>query len=112
MRVVEHLLGYDSKLQVVARVERAAALTGAVRSLLPDIAILSERLMGEGLRQAIDEIRQANPQTKVLVIRAWWEFSTANRDWGADAYVREQALVRRLHSLLARLSRDPVCTVH
>ncbi len=112
MRVVEHLLGYNPGLQVVARVEEGTGLVRTVNSALPDIAIISERLMGEGLRQAISEIRQASPQTKVLVIRAWWEFATANREWGADAYVREQALVRRLHGLLSRLSSGPPCTVH
>lgn len=104
MRVVKHLLGYRANLEVVARVDKRNRLAQAAARSLPHIAIVSERLAGEELRQALAQVRQASPRTRLIVIRAGWEFDTANRDWGADAYVRESALVRRLNSLLARLS--------
>ncbi len=103
-RVVEHLLRDCPEMQIVARPSEFSGLASGAARLLPDVIITNERLLGREPDQAVTEVRRRSPESRVIVLRPG-DGVAAERRCGANGYVSEQALVRRLIRTVRRMAR-------
>lgn len=106
LRVIEHLFSRQSKFRIVARLSNASAVAGQVSHLQPDLVIANMRLLGQAAGTIIRDIKIASPDSKLIVTGFPQGFGRDAHDWGADAYLEEEDLVRRLvptvHGLLSQ----------
>lgn len=103
-RVVEHLLRECPEVQIVARSSEFSGLAMRAARLLPDVIITNERLLGREPDEAVTEVRRRSPGSRVIVLRPGEDIA-AERRCGANGYVSEQALVRRLKTTMRRITR-------
>ena len=108
LRVIEHLLGGQPELRIVARLSGNNRLSLTASAMLPELIIANARFLGRECRKAIPEIKRASPGSKLILLLCPFEgFARETRDCGADAYLEEEAIVRRLLPALGKLLRRP-----
>jgi hypothetical protein len=103
-RLVEHLLHVRHGVALVGRVADAAALVGFAGRFGPDLVVANLRLLGREPGQRIAELRSSSPGSKLILVSPEERLAAARR-LAADAWVGEEALVRRLLAVVHRLSR-------
>ena len=110
LRVIEHLFHRQLKFRIVARLSHGSAVAGQVSHLQPDLVIANMRLLGQAAGTIIREIKLASPGSKLIVTGFPRGLGREAHEWGVDAYLEEEDLVRRLvptaHSLLSQLLQD------
>lgn len=106
LRVIEHLFCRQLGFNIVARLSSGSAVAGQVARLRPDLVIANMRLLGQAADTIIREVKIASPSSKVIVTGFPHGFEQDARGWGADAYLEEEELVRRLVSTVHRLLKS------
>lgn len=96
LRVIEHLFQRQSEYRIVARRRGGSALARQASHLRPELIIANMRLLGPGAAKIIPEVKHASPRSKLIVTGFPQGFGTHARKLGADAYLDEEHLVRRL----------------
>jgi DNA-binding NarL/FixJ family response regulator len=102
-RVVEHVLQGHQGLALVGSADSDRKLATRARRTSPDLVVVSLRLLGRHPGASLVSLRETSPGSKLIVISPG-TFAPPLRPRGADAIVREEALVRRLVPLLRRLT--------
>lgn len=103
LRVIEHLLCCRPEFQIVARPSGGSALARQASHLRPDLIIANMRFLGQGAGTIIPEVKLASPGSKLIVTGFPQGFGPHAHQWGADAYLEEEDLVRRLVPTAQRL---------
>jgi len=96
LRVIEHLFWRQLKFRIVARLSNGSAVPGQVSHLRPDFVIVNMRLLGQAAGTILRDVKIASPSSKLIVTGFPPGFGRDAHGWGADAYLEEEELVRRL----------------
>ncbi len=95
LQVIEHLFE-RSEFRVVEGLNAWPTLAREASRLRPSLIIANVKLLGHGAARIISEVKLASPDSKVLVISFPHQLGKTAREWGADAYLEEEDLVRQL----------------
>lgn len=95
LQVIEHLFR-RSEFRVVEGLSEWPALAREASRLRPKLIIANVKLLGDGAAKIISEVKLASPASKLIVISFPHHLEGHARKWGADAYLEEEDLVRRL----------------
>lgn len=110
LRVIEHLFRPQLEFRIVARLSNGSAVAGQVSHLRPHLVIANMRLLGQAAGTIIRQVKLASPGSKLIVTGFPRGLGREAQEWGADAYLEEEDLVRRLvptaHSLLSQQLND------
>lgn len=103
LRVIEHLFRRRPEFRIVARPSGGSALVRQASRLRPELIIFNMRLLGQEASKIIREVKLASPDSKLIVTGFLQGFRLHARECGADAYLEEEQLVRRLVPTAQRL---------
>lgn len=106
MHVVEYLLGSDEDLQIVFRSSQKKHLLTYAGNLLPELIVVSTRLMGKEVTETVAEIKRVSPKSRLILISPYKELHTEMRRCGADADLPEDSLVKSLPPLVRRMLQE------
>ncbi|MBI2816466.1 MAG: response regulator transcription factor [Acidobacteria bacterium] len=95
MKLIEHLL-QRPEFRVVKKLHEWPALPKQAVRLHPHLIITNARLLGNQAASIIADLKFSSPSSKIIVVSFPHDLSRQARRWGADAYLREEHLVRRL----------------
>jgi DNA-binding NarL/FixJ family response regulator len=95
LQVIEHLFR-QSEFRVIEGLSEWPALAQEASRLRPKLIIANVKLLGHGAARIISEVKLASPASKLIVISFPHQLESHARQWGADAYLEEEDLVRRL----------------
>ena len=95
LKLIEHLL-QRPEFRVVKKLHEWPGLPKQAARLHPHLIITNARLLGNQAATVIADLKHSSPSSKVIVISFPHDLSRQARQWGADAYLREEHLVRRL----------------
>ncbi len=101
-RLVEYRLHGARGMEVVARTTQLETLVNQAAVLSPDVIVTNERLLGDA-GSAVRLLKRFSPGTRIVLIDTDDAFGPGTRPCGADAYIRQEALVRRLVPAIERL---------
>ena len=98
------LLAQDERLQVVAEAGDAVEAIQATRASQPDVVLLDNHMPGVSGIQAIGDIKQAHPQTKIILLTVSEAPSdlAAGLKAGADGYLLKTVDTQELCDSLLR----------
>jgi len=99
------LLAQDERLQVVAEAGDAVEAIQATRASQPDVVLLDNHMPGVSGIQAIGDIKQAHPQTKIILLTVSEDPSdlAAGLKAGADGYLLKTVDTQELCDSLFRV---------
>ena len=103
LRVIEHLFRRRPEFRIVTRRSGGSALVRQASHLRPELIIFNMRLLGQEASKIIREVKLASPGSKLIVTGFLQGFRLHARECGADAYLEEEQLVRRLVPTAQRL---------
>jgi DNA-binding NarL/FixJ family response regulator len=109
LRVVDHLLYGRSEFEVVARSSEQRGLCRQAARHLPDVVITNPKVLGREPAKVVTEFKRSSPASK-LVLLGENESSGDARRFGADGYVSEDAVVRRLIATVRNVSHGPAAS--
>jgi DNA-binding NarL/FixJ family response regulator len=95
LNLIEHLL-QRPEFRVIKKLHQWPALSKQTLRLHPHLIITNARLLGNQAANIIAGLKSASPNSKVIVVSFPHDLSREARQWGADAYLEEEQLVRRL----------------
>jgi hypothetical protein len=101
-RVVEELLERRPGLRIVGRFSETRELARELGRLLPDIVVVSLRTLGRERTSVPNAIRQASPDSRLILIHPVPVFPCEAR--GNRVHLPEEGLVRLLGAAVERLS--------
>jgi DNA-binding NarL/FixJ family response regulator len=104
LRVVEYLFRKHPDIQIVARPRQARNIARHACRYLPDMIVINQRLLGKEALETIAQIKRCSPGSKLILIRS--DDVRGGRRYGADAYLAEEAIVRRLLVVVQRLAEE------
>jgi two-component system, NarL family, response regulator NreC len=101
------LLSAEPHLEIVGEAADGVVVVEECRRLAPDIVLLDLTMPGRGGIGAIQDLRQACPQTKVLVLTMHEDEAYARQAFlaGASGYVLKRALATELLSAIQGIQR-------
>jgi len=107
MRVIDYLFCNEAELRIVARSNNGDRLVQYAACLRPELIVAHERLLGKTASVAVAEIKRSSPASKLILIcssrcssqKSPYELCRC----GADACLREEALVQQLPSVVRKL---------
>jgi DNA-binding NarL/FixJ family response regulator len=102
LRLIEHLLDRPEFRIVKALTEWPAMARESLR-LHPDLIITNVKLLGYGAANILGDVKVASPASKLVVISFPHDLSRQALQWGADGYLKEEQLVRRLVPMAHKL---------
>jgi DNA-binding NarL/FixJ family response regulator len=103
MRVIDHLFCDEPGVRVIARSNNGDRLVPYSACLRPELIIAHARLLGKTANKALAEIKRSSPASKVILICSSQKPPHELRRCGADACLREEALVQRLPLVVRKL---------
>jgi len=104
MRVLEHLFRKYPEIHIVGRPRDIDRIKRQAGLLSPDMIVLHQRLLGKEARETIAAVKRSSPGSKLILIRS--DEVRGGPRYGADAHVAEEAIVRRLPDIVARLAEQ------
>ncbi|MBI4458673.1 MAG: hypothetical protein HY648_01275 [Acidobacteria bacterium] len=110
-RLIEHLLQGWPKARIVEQLNDAPALVKRACRLRPKLIIANMTLLGQQGEKILSQVKQSSPGSKVIVTGFPQGFRRHAQQWGADAYLEEEDLVRHLVPLARKLlSKAPLAS--
>lgn len=106
LRIVEHVLQRRPEFQIVAKTNRGSALVQQARRLQPKLIIANLRMLGEEAGRIIPEVKLASPRSMLIVTGFPQGLGRHAHKCGADAYLEEEQLVRRLVPTAQKMLRQ------
>ena len=103
MRVIDYLFCNEPELRIVARSNNGDRLVQYAACLRPELIIAHARLLGKTASETVAEIKRSSPVSKVILIYSSQKSPYELCGCGADACLREEALVQQLPSLVRKL---------
>jgi two-component system, NarL family, response regulator DesR len=101
------LLSFEDDIQVVAQVGRGDEVTRAARDAKPDVALLDIEMPGSTGLDAADELREAVPGCRILMLTTFGRPGYLRRamEGGASGFVLKDAPASELSSAIRRALR-------
>ena len=103
MRVIDYLFCNEPELRIVARSNNGNRLVQYAACLRPELIVAHERLLGKTASEAVAEIKRSSPASKLILICSSQKSPYELCRCGADACLREEALVQQLPSVVRKL---------
>jgi DNA-binding NarL/FixJ family response regulator len=107
LKLIEHLL-QRPEFRVVRKVHEWPELAKQTSRLHPRLVITNARLLGNQAASILSALKFSSPRSKVIFISFPHDLSRQARQWGADAYLKEESLVQRLVPTALKLMGQPV----
>ena len=103
-RAMELILGAGSEIQVLTRPGDAASLQRHAKRLQPDLLITNARLLGGQACDVLLSLKRICPNSKIILTDFDARLASLARQCGADVYLEEDLLVRRLLATVRQLA--------
>jgi hypothetical protein len=102
--VIRHLFQDRPEFEVVGSLPGLRNLAQRAGRLLPELIVASVKPVGTGVCPVVVAIKQSSPLSKLILICPITGFIGGARRCGADAYLDQEKLVRRLVPTATALS--------
>lgn len=102
-RLLTDYVGSQDGFEIVGETADAGEIIPKVRQLNPDLVLIDQDIPQQGGFQAVREIKQIAPQTKVLILSAHPEYVYSDRakENQADEFIVKSSAKNRLSSYLS-----------
>jgi DNA-binding NarL/FixJ family response regulator len=95
----------DSRISVVGEAEDAITCVRELPEVRPDVLVLDLRMPGVTGLEAVPQIRDASPDTKIVVYSQYIDERTESdlRDAGVEAWLRKDEDLSELRAIVLRV---------
>lgn len=100
-RLIEHLLHGQPGLRVVGNLSKGNSATDKAARLKPDVIIASTRLLGKEHGDVLADLKRSSPASTLILLTHGLDESVPGP--GADAWLPEDAIVRRLLPVIRKV---------